>query len=81
MRITAQLLMCGVSPDIIADEEERRGALEHVCLALPRMAQALYEQVRQLSCAQAERRAANQQRSTAYVLSLLQVQEQGFAPG
>ena len=46
--ITAKLLVCGASLDIIAGEGGRLGALRHVCLALPRMAQALHEQVRQL---------------------------------
>ena len=50
MSITAQLLVCGASLDIISGEEERLGALRHVCLALPRMAQAFHEQVRHLCC-------------------------------
>ena len=37
--------MCRPSLDIIAGEEERLGALRHVCLALPRLAQTLHEQV------------------------------------
>ena len=51
MAMTSLLLICNASPRIILGEEERLRALRHACSALPRTAQALYDQVRQPSCA------------------------------
>ena len=42
----------------MASAEDRPRALQHMCLAIPRTAQALHEEVRQLGCAQADKRAA-----------------------
>ena len=51
MSMATHMLVCEASHRIIPGEEERLRALQYVCLALPRTAQALHEQVRQLSCA------------------------------
>ena len=53
-----QILCCAASLHMIKDVEDRLRALQHVCLALPRTAQALYEQVRPLSCTCTVERAA-----------------------
>ena len=58
LSITAQLLFREASPRLITSEEQRLRALQHICSALPRTAQALDEQVRQLSHAQAKGHAA-----------------------
>ena len=46
--MTTYLLSCEASLHIIPGETERLRALQHVCAALPRTAQALSEQVRPL---------------------------------
>ena len=51
--MTTLLLICEASPRIIPGDEERLRALQLVCTALPRTAQALHDQVRQPSCASA----------------------------
>ena len=46
-------LLCSKSTQhMFPDEDERLRALQHMCLALPRTAQVLYEQVRQACCIQ-----------------------------
>ena len=55
MSIVTQLLVTKSSQRIFTSEEERLRALRLVCSALPRTAQALHEQVRRPSCAQANR--------------------------
>ena len=57
MSVVAAILCCNEAQCSIT-EEERLRALRHVCSAMSRTAQALPEQVRQLSSAQADRRAA-----------------------
>ena len=59
MSMTGLSLCCPASNRMITSEEERLRAMRHMCSALPRAAQALFEQVRQLSCALAERRAVS----------------------
>ena len=39
---------CNASPRIITSKDERLRSVQHVCLALPRMARALHKQARQL---------------------------------
>ena len=56
--MTTFMLTCQASQRIITGEEDRLRALRHTCSALPRMAQALPEQVRQLSYALLEWDAA-----------------------
>ena len=46
--MTTYLLRCEASLHILPGEEERLRALQHVSAALPRTAQALNEQARQL---------------------------------
>lgn len=53
--MTAVVLRSKASLHILPGGEDRLRALRHVCSALPRAAQALDDQVRQLSCDQAER--------------------------
>ena len=53
--ITAVVLRSKASLHILPGTEDRLRALRHVCSALPRAAQALNDEVRQLSCTQAER--------------------------
>ena len=62
MSVVAQLLFREASPRMITGEEERLRALRDICSALPRTAQALDEQVRQLSHAQAKRHTARDNR-------------------
>ena len=52
--ITANVLRSKASLHILPGTEDRLRALRHVCSALPRAAQALEDQVRQLSCNRAE---------------------------
>ena len=54
------LLGCKARQQCMDGEEERLRALRAVCSALPRTAQALQEQARQLSCAQTDRRAVSE---------------------
>ena len=58
MSVTTQLLGCNASHHIIPGKEDRLRALQHVYSALPRTAQALPEQVRQLSGAPNDRPAS-----------------------
>ena len=46
MSVTTHMLVCEASHRIIIGEDDRLRALQHVCSALPRAAQALHEQVR-----------------------------------
>ena len=59
MCMMTYLLCCEASPRIVTCEEDRLRALQHVCAALPRTAQALAEQVRRLSSASADGPAAS----------------------
>ena len=56
MDVTTAILCCYALKHSMS-EEERLGALRHVCSALPRTAQALPEQVRPLGTACADRHA------------------------
>ena len=54
IRMIAQVLVSKACERIITSEDERLRALQHMCLAIPRTAQALHEEVRQ-----ADRRAVS----------------------
>lgn len=53
------LLCCEATARIVMSEEERLRALQHICAALPRTAQVLHEEVRQLCSATADGPAAS----------------------
>lgn len=68
MTVTAPLLFFPLP--IISGEEERLRALQHVCFALPRTAQALSNHVRPLSYARADWDAAGARRLQLHVKTL-----------